>query len=85
MLTMTDRLHRATDSHITPPSRAYSPESTWPEKSSKIVDKSVITQPKSQEDWGKYEKTIKGLYLGENMPLHEVIEIMRKRHAFHAT
>ncbi|KAF6819432.1 hypothetical protein CPLU01_13024 [Colletotrichum plurivorum] len=49
------------------------------------LKESVITQPKDQKDWNIYETTIKGLYLGENMPLHEVIEVMRKRHSFHAT
>ncbi|KAF6822178.1 hypothetical protein CMUS01_11186 [Colletotrichum musicola] len=84
MLTMTDRFYGATDRLDSAIIRVDDPDNTRFEMSM-TLNGSVITQPKDQKDWNVHENTIKSLYLGENMPLQEVIEVMRKRHAFHAT
>ncbi|KAK1977491.1 hypothetical protein LZ30DRAFT_601143 [Colletotrichum cereale] len=49
------------------------------------INQPRVLRPESQEDWDAKKDVIRCLYLDENLPLKEIIDVMSKEHSFAAT
>ncbi|OHW94350.1 n1-acetylpolyamine oxidase [Colletotrichum incanum] len=49
------------------------------------IGRPPVPRPESQRDWDTKKETIRRLYLDENLPLRDIIDIMSKVHSFSAT
>ncbi len=56
-----------------------------PELSHNPKTMSLPLDPPSREDWQSFKLMIIDLYIGQNMPLRELVRYMEYHHAFRAT
>ncbi|KAK2007398.1 hypothetical protein LZ32DRAFT_662930 [Colletotrichum eremochloae] len=49
------------------------------------LDRPRVPRPESQGDWNAKKDVIRRLYLDENLPLKDIIDVMSKEHSFSAT
>lgn len=50
-----------------------------------FIERSCLFRPQSGRDWEIYKETIHKLYVEDNLPLKETMEVMSQRHWFMAT
>ncbi|KAI3557114.1 N1-acetylpolyamine oxidase [Colletotrichum abscissum] len=50
-----------------------------------FIERSCLFRPESGRDWEVYKETIHKLYVEDNLPLKETMEVMSQRHWFLAT